>query len=161
MSFTKIWKAWLCAAFLPLLFGGESSSDSSTRTESTVNNTTNYADKRIVGGDGALAVSGNGNSVVMTDAGAVNAAIDLAGKVSGKALDTTATGIAGIIDALKAAATANQATFEKSLKLIGDNADATNSAFQKANEEVNGNRVLVVVGMIVVGYVIASSGMLK
>lgn len=117
MSFIKIWKAWLCAGFLPLFFGGESSSDSSTRTESTVNNTTNYADKRIVGGDGSLAVSGNGNSVVMTDAGAVNAAIDLAGKVSGKALDTTVIGISGVIDALKTVAASNKDTFEQSLKV--------------------------------------------
>ncbi len=161
MSFLKIWKAWLCAGFLPLFFGGESSSDSSTRTESTINNTTNYADKRIVGGDGSLGVSGNGNSVVMTDSGAVNAAIDLAGKVSTKALDTTSTGISGVIDALKTVAASNKDTFEQSLKLIGTNADATNAAFQKANEEVNGNRVLVVVGMIVVGYVVATSGVLK
>jgi Zn-dependent alcohol dehydrogenase len=95
-------------------------------------------------------VSGNGNSVVMTDNGAVKQAIELAG-----------TSTANIVDALKAMATANQASFDKTLALVGDNTEKTNAAFAKANEEVNGNRTLVIVGMVAVGMIAMQQGIFK
>ncbi|ADJ63866.1 hypothetical protein Hsero_2367 [Herbaspirillum seropedicae SmR1] len=150
MSILKIWVRWFCAAWMPIYFGGDSSSDSSTRTETKTTNNTTTEDRRVVGGDNSLGVSGNGNSVVMTDNGAVKQAIELAGTSS-----------VHIVDALKAMATANQASFEKTLALVGDNTEKTNAAFAKANEEVNGNRTLVIVGMVAVGMIAMQQGIFK
>ena len=150
MSFVKIWFGWLFALCVPFYFGGESSSDSSTRTETKTTNNTTTEDRRVVGGDASVGVSGNGNQVVVTDNGAVKQAIELAG-----------TSAQSVVDAIKALATSNQSTFEKKLTMVGDNADKTNKAFQTANEEVNGNRTLVIVGMVAVGMIAMQSGIFK
>jgi hypothetical protein len=81
--------------------------------------------------------------------------VTLAGNVATKALDLTNTGLAGVLDAMKASATANKEIFDQTLKLVGDTNTATKDAFAKATEEVNGNRVLVGMGVIAIGFALA------
>ncbi|AYR24545.1 hypothetical protein [Herbaspirillum rubrisubalbicans] len=137
----------------------DSNSDSSNKSETTTTNNTTYEDKRNVASEGAVAVSGDGNTVTnsyqTTDLGAVQAGVTLAGNVATKALDLTNTGLAGVLDAMKASATANKEIFDQTLKLVGDNTKDTKEAFVKATEEVNGNRVLVGMGVIAIGFALA------
>lgn len=137
----------------------DSNSDSSNTTQTTTTNNTTYADKRNVASEGAVAVSGDGNTIVnhAVDYGSVQAAITMAGNVSTKALDQTTAGLAGVLDLMKQSAASNSDMFNQTLKLIGANTDSTKEAFAKATEEVNGNRVLVGMGVIAIG-LIASKG---
>ncbi|MGL5181197.1 hypothetical protein [Herbaspirillum huttiense] len=155
MSVIKTWVGWFCAAFLPVYFGGDSSSDSSVK--STTNTTTNVSseDKRIVGGDGSTGVSGSGNTVVVTDNGAVQAALNMSGAVVTKALDNGQANVNSVLSELHAMAQDNQTTFDKTLTLVGTAVDKTQDAFKVATEEVNGNRVLVAVGVIAMGLMFA------
>ena len=161
MSIIKIWKAWLCAAVLPLYLGGgggESSSDSSTTTSNTTTNTNNVQDKRNVASDSAVSLSGDGNKVTTSDYGSVTAALTSNGALGSKALDVTAASLSGAIDLLKSDAVNNKDIFNQTLKQIGANADATNSAFQAANESASGIRVLALAGLVVVGAVMFKKG---
>jgi hypothetical protein len=66
MSFFKIWKAWFCFAWMPLYFGGDSESDSSTNTTNDTRNLVTNTDKRAVASDQAVSLTGDG-SVVEVD----------------------------------------------------------------------------------------------
>jgi len=160
MSVLKIWVGWFCAAFLPLYFGGESSSDSSTTANTSTTNNISSEDKRIVGGDGSTGVSGSGNTVVVTDNGAVQAALNLSGAVATKAIDANTGSVASVLDALTTMGKNNQASFDKTLALVGTSVEKTQDAFKTATEEVNGNRVLVGLGVIAIG-MIAAKGAYK
>ncbi|BEV15567.1 hypothetical protein HBDW_23550 [Herbaspirillum sp. DW155] len=141
----------------------DSNSDSSNKSDTTTTNNTTYADKRNVASEGAVAVSGDGNNVTnsysysykTTDLGAVQAGVTLAGNVATKALDLTTTGLASVLDAMKASATQNKEIFDQTLKLVGDTNTSTKDAYAKAAEEVNGNRVLVGMGVIAIGLALA------
>ncbi|WP_284079386.1 hypothetical protein [Herbaspirillum aquaticum] len=155
MSVLKIWLGWFCAAFMPLYFGGESSSDSSTTATTTTTNNVSSEDKRIVGGDGSTAVSGSGNSVIVTDSGAVQAALSVSGAVANKAIDGAQANVASVLTALTTLGQNNQASFDKTIALVGTSVDKTQEAFKAATEEVNGNRALVAVGIIAIGMMAA------
>jgi hypothetical protein len=137
----------------------DSNSDSSNKTSTTTTNNTTYADKRNVASDGGVSVSGDGNTVMnsyqTTDLGAVQAGVTLAGNVATKALDLSTVGLAGVLDALKATAASNKDVFDQTIKLVGDNTKDAKEAFAKATEEVNGNRVLVGMGVIAIGFALA------
>lgn len=160
MSIFKFWVSWFSLSFLRLSLGGDSSSDSSTTANTTTTNNISSEDKRIVGGDGSTAVSGSGNSVIVTDGGAVQAALTLSGNVATKAIDANAGSVASVLEALTTMGKNNQASFDKTLALVGTSVDKTQEAFKTATEEVNGNRVLVGLGVIAIG-MIAAKGAYK
>lgn len=160
MSVLKIWVGWFCAAFLPLYFGSDSNSDSSTTANTTTTTNVSSEDKRIVGGDGSTGVSGSGNSVIVTDSGAVQAALTLSGNVATKAIDANTGSVASVLEALTTLGKNNQASFDKTLTLVGSSVDKTQEAFKAATEEVNGNRVLVGLGVIAIGFAMAKGAKL-
>ena len=135
--------------------GGESESDSSTQTTSNTTNQTSYADKRNVASEGAVSVSGDHNTIsnTSTDFGSVGAALKGMGDISSKALDLSGVSISGALDSLKQQAAANASSLDKMLAFAGGNVDKMQDAFKTAQEEINGNRVLVLVGMVAVGMI--------
>ncbi|WP_343741810.1 hypothetical protein [Herbaspirillum huttiense] len=155
MSIFKFWVSWFSLGFLRLSLGGESSSDSSTTATTTTTNNVSSEDKRIVGGDGSVGVSGSGNSVIVTDSGAVQAALSMTGSVANKAIDGAHANVASVLSVLTDINKNNQASFDKTIALVGSTVDKTQDAFAKASEEVNGNRVLVGVGVIAIGLMAA------
>lgn len=137
----------------------DSNSDSSNKTETTTTNNTTYADKRNVASEGGVSVSGDGNNVTnsyqVTDLGAVQAALSLSGNVVTKALDNGQAQVNSVLSELHSMSQDNQATFDKTLALVGSAVDKTQEAFKVATEEVNGNRVLIGVGIITIGLMFA------
>lgn len=122
----KFWLSFWSFAFAPLHFGGGGG-------QSTSKTTTNNADKRIALQSG-IAVSGNGNTITTTDAGAINSAFDFAKAVNAnsganyqallKSTNTSLTGILGGIASTQNFIASTQATAKgtldgKTIMLLG------------------------------------------
>lgn len=74
----QLFKNWFAFTIAPLCFGGGGGSTSSS-SSNTTNTTTNNTDKRMVTSDNAIALSGDGSSIHITqsDSGAMKTASDL------------------------------------------------------------------------------------
>jgi hypothetical protein len=95
----NFWRALWAFSFAPLCFGGSGGQSASTTT-------TNNADKRISLQSG-LAVSGSGNTITTTDAGAINAAFDFAKSANANSganyqalLNTTSNSLSGVLSGI-------------------------------------------------------------
>lgn len=71
MSIFKFWMGVFCLSFFRLAFGGGGGSSSASTS------TTNI-DKRLAVGDGGFGVTGDGNAITVTDAGAIKEAFAFA-----------------------------------------------------------------------------------
>ncbi len=154
----KFWKTFFCFCWLPMYFGGDSESDSSTTTNYKISNTATSTDKRSVASDAAVSLSGDGNTVdrstniQTTDYGSVGSALSGLGQMTGQALNVTGSAVNGAVGALAgisadsqksiasafAAASASSAnSMTNSAAVLGfasSAIDKTNAAFAEAKD---------------------------
>lgn len=142
------WKRLFCFAWMPLYFGGDSSSTSAS--------TTNNIDQRATGGNGSQNVSASGGATVnVTDAGAISQAFGFADSalkgaytdVAASRSNTASTAGAAIAAVQNTSQQATQAITDAFSKSSAQVADAYSTA--KAGE----NKILVAAGLVVVGIV--------
>lgn len=147
MNFFRFWMEVFSLSFLRLHFGGGGGSSSNTTT------TTNI-DRRIAVGDGGIGVSGDHNSIVVSDQGAIDDAFkfaDHANAINGqgftKLLDSAA---ANNKDFLSAATK----IFNDGQGLIGQTQKSVADAYALAQTTKQGtidNKTIVVLALAAVG----------
>ncbi len=108
-------------------------SDSESSSSSSSNQTTTNVDKRLVGGEGSIGISGDNSSVTLVDAGAVSASFGFAREA--------------LKNAIQVAASSATETADTATAALDKVKDAYSEA--KAGEQ----KVLVGVGVIVVGVI--------
>lgn len=152
--------------------GGRSSSDASTNTQ-TLNQ-----DRRIVADAGGIGVNADNSSVsiVATDHGAVDGAVDL-GKTAlamsigtvGSTAETFAKegtkqssrALDSVDDAMRIAINFAESQAQRADKTVRGAGDLVQSAFTTANDIQQGNRTLAIAGLIIAGIVGAGVFMKK
>lgn len=126
----QFWRALFCYCWMPLYFGGDSSSDSSTQTTNDVKNYATDNTRQLSASDAAVTLSGDWNrvdrsttsttnfsdssnrstnfadssnrstNISVTDFGSVGAALGGMGQMTGLALNATGTAVNGVIGAM-------------------------------------------------------------
>ena len=124
--------------------GGSSSSSSAQSTTTTTNN----VDKRAVADSGSTiaTVDGNGNTVTMTDNGAVNAA-----------LNANSTNLDHLLATADHLLTQQQSAIQTSADLTRTLAGTAAGAYSDAANQASGNKQLILAAIAVVGVVAFSS----
>ncbi len=113
---------------------------SSSKSSSQANQSSTTVDKRIAGGDGSINLSGDGSTITVTDAGAVNAAFGFARDTARDAFDF-ATG----------SATRSNQIVGEALEGVAKAVDEVGDAYSEA--KAGEQKVLVGMGLVVVGVV--------
>lgn len=147
--------------------GGIGNKESATTTHTSTSTEYNNADNRVVADTGAIVGSSNSLTTnnYTTDAGAMQAGLDIA-KWSAAGLDK---GLTGAFDLSKSAQAAMSTSIENVLGIAGkvfdiskelavsgqkaseQSRDAVGKAWQASKDSSDGNRSLIVIGVIVAG----------
>ena len=115
-GFFKFWKKAICFGFAPL-YGGDSESDASTNTSTSIRNNVSNTDRRGVASEQAISNTGDFNTInrtentyidgsnrstnISTDFGSVGAALGGMGTISSRAIDLGQFAVGGAIDVMK------------------------------------------------------------
>jgi hypothetical protein len=147
MSIFQFIKAWFCFAWLPLYFGGDSSSETK--------NETNNIDQRVIAEDEGVGVSASGGARVTVnklDAGSIKQSFGLASRA---------------LDKVTSLATSSQSASLRTTQAALDGAfhsiEGTRKAMQEAVTEVAtayedakvGNRSIMTIGALLIAAVLA------
>lgn len=131
----------------PCLGGGGGSSSSSTSTNTVTNNT----DKRVVadGGSTVASIDGNGNSLTLTDSGAVKAGASL----GLAAIGANSTNLDHLLATADHLISQQQNGMQASIDLTKSLAGTAQTAYADAANQASGNKQLILAAMAVVAVV--------
>lgn len=159
MNIVKTWKAWLCCAWLPLMFDSESSS----KTENTTKNT----DQRVAlaaGGIGASASDGANVTINALDGGAINQAFGLGNHALDQVTGLATSELSGAHHTTELALSGALASVQDSKAAFNDALKAGLSTFKSANDQTAaayndakiGDRQTMQTAVIVIGGALAA-----
>lgn len=164
MSFFNIWKKWFCFAWMPLFFGGDSSSE-------TKNETKNF-DQRVLLEEGGVAGSASDGAVLTInalDGGAIKAAFglgsqaldhvtDLATASQSASARTTEAALKGAFNTIGGTREAYADALNQVSKFAGQSLDKVESAYE---ESKIGNRSIMTMGALLIGGVVVVMALKK
>lgn len=154
MNFFTFWKMLFCFAWLPIFFGGKSSSNTAS--------TTNNIDQRLLLEDGGLGVSASGGSNVTVnalDAGAIKESFGLADAALNDVVTLAESSISGAHyttrQALSGALSSVEGSRQAFADALGEVAQARKDVATAYEDSKIGNRVAVLAGAAVVVVIVA------